>query len=58
MFNEVVKSEIIPDQFTVSTIVLQHKNEDKENINNYRPIILMLNTYKVLAKVILNSITR
>lgn len=58
MYNEVLISEIIPDQWTTSTIVLLHKKGDKDNINNYRPISLMSNIYKIFAKIILKRITK
>nr|XP_034832243.1 uncharacterized protein LOC117989050 [Maniola hyperantus] len=58
IFNDVVKSESVPDQWTTSTIVLLHKKGSKGDINNYRPISLMSNIYKVFAKVILSRITK
>lgn len=58
IFNEVLHSEIIPNQWTMSTIKLLHKKGDKNNINNYRPISLSSNIYKVFAKIILGRITK
>lgn len=58
MFNEVLRNEVIPDQWMTSTIILLHKKGDKDNIGNYRPISLMSNVYKVFAKVILNRISK
>lgn len=46
--NEILDTEKIPSQWTSSTIILLHKKGDKNNINNYRPISLMANLYKVL----------
>lgn len=58
IFNDIVNTEIIPTQWTTSTIILLHKKGDKTNINNYRPISLMSNIYKIFAKIILARITR
>lgn len=58
MFNEILANEEIPKQWSESVITLLHKKGDKNNINNYRPISLMSNIYKIFAKVILQRITR
>ncbi|PZC79969.1 hypothetical protein B5X24_HaOG215559 [Helicoverpa armigera] len=58
VFNDVVDTEKIPTQWTTSTIILLHKKGDRDEINNYRPISLMSNIYKIFAKVILWRITR
>jgi hypothetical protein len=58
LFNAVLKEEIIPTQWTKNIITLLHKKGDKNEINNYRPISLMSNIYKVFSKVILGRITK
>lgn len=58
MFNDVIKTETIPEQWLTSTIILLHKKGEKSDIGNYRPISLMSNIYKVFSKVILNRITK
>lgn len=58
LFNEVLQTEIIPNQWTTSSIVLLHKKGDKNNINNYRPISLTSNIYKIFAKVLLHRLTK
>ncbi|XP_013147693.1 PREDICTED: uncharacterized protein LOC106110415 [Papilio polytes] len=50
LFNEILANEQIPTQWTKSTITLLYKKGDKRDINNYRPISLMSNLYKVFSK--------
>lgn len=57
IFNEIIKTEKIPEDWTKSTITLLHKKGDKGDISNYRPISLMSNIYKVFSKIILSRIT-
>ncbi|GBP25145.1 Putative uncharacterized transposon-derived protein F52C9.6 [Eumeta japonica] len=57
LFNEILETETIPEDWTKSTIILLHKKGDKEDIGNYRPISLMSNIYKIFSKIILNRIT-
>lgn len=57
LFNLILIRETIPVQWTQSTIILLHKKGDKSNIENYRPISLLSNLYKIFAKVILNRIS-
>ncbi|CAG4989725.1 unnamed protein product [Colias eurytheme] len=57
IFNNIIDSEIIPADWTKSTITLLHKKGDKGDIGNYRPISLMSNVYKVFSKIILSRIT-
>ncbi|XP_075990548.1 uncharacterized protein LOC142986144 [Anticarsia gemmatalis] len=58
MFNDIVDTEIIPQQWTESNIILLYKKGDKHDIRNYRPISLMSNIYKTFAKIILKRIER
>ncbi|GBP46097.1 LINE-1 retrotransposable element ORF2 protein [Eumeta japonica] len=57
LFNEILETETIPEDWTKSTIILLHKKGDKEDIGNYRPISLTSNIYKIFSKIILNRIT-
>lgn len=56
IFNEIIETEKIPEDWTKSTIILLHKKGDKGDIANYRPISLMSNVYKVFSKIILSRI--
>lgn len=58
LLNMTMKTEEIPIQWTISNIILIHKKGDQDDINNYRPISLMSNIYKIFAKIILNRITK
>ena len=57
LFNEILQTETIPEEWTKSTIILLHKKGDKGDIGNYRPISLMSNIYKIFSKIILKRIT-
>ena len=56
LFNDILATETIPNDWTKSTITLLHKKGDKGNIGNYRPISLMSNIYKIFSKIILSRI--
>lgn len=58
LFNEILEKEQIPEQWTKTTITLIHKKGDKHQINNYRPVSLMSNIYKVFSKLILGRINK
>lgn len=58
LFNEIIRTEYIPQQWTTSTIILLHKKGKKNDITNYRPISLMSNLYKIFSKTILDRLTK
>ncbi|CAH0716463.1 unnamed protein product, partial [Brenthis ino] len=58
IYNTILRTESIPSQWKKSTIILLHKKGDRDNIENYRPISLLSNIYKVFSKLILNRLTR
>lgn len=58
LFNKILEEETIPEQWTTSTIILLHKKGPKDNLNNYRPISLMSNLYKLFSKVITRRLTK
>ncbi|GBP62800.1 Retrovirus-related Pol polyprotein from type-1 retrotransposable element R2 [Eumeta japonica] len=53
-----INTEVIPQQWRESNIILLYKKGHKHEIGNYCPISLMSNTYKVFAKIILKRIAR
>lgn len=53
-----MESEDIPEQWKSSTIILLHKNGPKDDLNNYRPISLMSNLYKLFTKIITRRLTQ
>lgn len=57
IFNDIMISGNIPEQWETSHITLIHKKGPRENIGNYRPISLMSNVYKIFSKIILDRIT-
>ncbi|GBP79249.1 Craniofacial development protein 2 [Eumeta japonica] len=56
MYNTILRTELMPLQWTKSTIILLHKKGDRDNIEYYRPISLMSNIYKIFFKLILNRL--
>ena len=58
LFNKIIRSENIPQQWYKSSIVLLHKKGNRDDLNNYRPISLMSIIYKVFMKILTNRITR
>lgn len=58
IYNYILKTECIPSQWTKSIIILLHKKGDRNIIENYRPISLMSNIYKVFSKLILKRLSR
>ncbi|KAJ8731400.1 hypothetical protein PYW07_004564 [Mythimna separata] len=58
IFNDIIISETIPQQWTKSNIILLYKKGDQYDIGNYRPISLMSNLYKIFAKILLKRIEK
>lgn len=50
LFNEILLTGLIPEQWKTSFIVLIHKKGDKTDIQNYRPISLTSTVYKTFSK--------
>lgn len=58
IFNKILQTEEIPEQWKSSTIILLHKKGTKDDMNNYRPISLMSNLYKLFSKVLTRRLTK
>ena len=58
LFNKILMTEKIPQQWQTSTIILLHKKGNRDDLNNYRPISLMPNMYKLFTKILTNRITK
>ena len=52
LFNKILDTEDIPTAWKRSGIILLHQKGPKDEINNYRPISLMPNIYKLFMKII------
>ena len=57
-FNKILETEEIPQQWKKSTIVLMHKKGARDDLNNYRPISLLPNLYKLFTKILTKRLTK
>lgn len=58
MFNNILEKRTTPNQWSKSITTLLFKKGDKADLNNYRPISLMSNIYKIFSKIVLNRLTK
>jgi hypothetical protein len=58
LINSVWNKEELPGQWKESIIVSVHKKGDKGDCNNYRGIILLSTSYKVLSNILLSAKVR
>ncbi|GBP64344.1 Probable RNA-directed DNA polymerase from transposon X-element [Eumeta japonica] len=56
LFNEVVESEQVPDQWHLSQIILLYKKGNPLEVGNYRPISLLPSIYKLFSSILLSRI--
>ena len=56
LFNLILETGNIPDQLKQACIVVIYKKGDKMNCNNYRPISLLSNIYKLFISIIADII--
>jgi hypothetical protein len=58
IFTEILRSHVIPKDWTSGVIVLLHKKGDRRDLKNYRPITLLPHLYKLFTRIICNRISR
>jgi hypothetical protein len=58
LLNRIIESEEIPQQWQRSTIILIHKKGNRDDLNNYRPISLLSNLYKLYTKTLTNRLAK
>ena len=58
VFNKIMETEEIPEQWLSNVIILIHKKGSRNDLNNYRPITLMSNLYKLFSKIIVRRLTK
>jgi hypothetical protein len=55
LITSIWNNEEMPDQWKESTIVPIHKTSDKTDCNNYRGILLLSTSYKMLSYILLSQ---
>jgi hypothetical protein len=57
LFNKIMETEIIPEQWHTSTMIVLHKKGSHDDLNNYRPVSLLPTTCKVCMKILTRTLT-
>ena len=57
LFISIWNKEELPEEWKESIIVPIHKKGDKTDCNNYRGILLLPTTYKILSNILLSRLT-
>ena len=58
IFNNILKTKQIPDSWHEAKIVILFKKGDPKDIKNYRPISLLLHSYKIFTRLLQTRIER
>jgi hypothetical protein len=58
LFNRIIESEEVPRQWQRITITLIYKKGNRDDLNNYRPISLLSNLYKIFTKILTNRLAK
>jgi hypothetical protein len=58
VINNILEEEVVPPHWKSSTIILLSKQGSKNDFNNFRPITLLPNLYKLFLKIILRRLTK
>ena len=58
MINNIFNSGVCPEHFKKAEIVPIYKNNNKKDMNNYRPISLISNITKIFERVLYNRISK
>ena len=56
LYNESLSTGIFPDNLTIAKVIPTFKNDDKKNMNNYRPISVPPVFSKILEKIMYNRL--
>ena len=56
LYRECLDTATYPNCWKMSNIIPVHKKDNRQNINNYRPISLLCNTSKVFERLLYNSL--
>ncbi len=56
IFNRILETNEIPEQWEIAKIILPHKKGDRKEMNNERPISLTSNMGKIFMRVLKNRI--
>lgn len=56
LFNRILEEAIIPTQWEITNIILIHKKGQKDQMENYRPISILPNLYKLFTKILQQKI--
>ena len=56
IFKNCIDTGTFPDIWNIPNIIPVHKEGDKQVVNNYRPVSLLPTFWKILEKLLFNSV--